>query len=149
MRPRFVQSTSLIFLLFFPPLEMVVCHRSFFSPSRERPSRTSANYDYLQLEISKGRKRRKEGGVDSSFPRVFESISKEKNCSLSIDCFFLLWNFYSFTISNEEYDPNLMIASTRRQRVKGLVVRTASRDDRVDRSAERRLAWLDRRIGGV
>lgn len=75
MRPRFVQSTSLIFLLFFPPLEMVVCHRSFFSPSRERPSRTSANYDYLQLEISKGRKRRKE--VDSPFPRVFESISKE------------------------------------------------------------------------
>lgn len=43
--------------------------------SRERPSRTSANYDYLQLEISKGRKRRKE--VDSPFPRVFESISKE------------------------------------------------------------------------
>lgn len=70
-RPRWFFSSfflpsrwSFVIVPFFPRLR-----------SRERPSRTSANYDYLQLEISKGRKRRKE--VDSPFPRVFESISKE------------------------------------------------------------------------
>lgn len=122
MRPRFVQSTSLIFLLFFPPLEMVVCHRSFFSPSRERPSRTSANY--LQLEIREEEKKGSRFTFSSRFRIDFQrklfSILFEisKRISLSI-YFFLLWNFYSFTISNKEYDPNLMIASTKGQRVGG------------------------------
>lgn len=106
--PAFCSIDLADFSPFFPPLEIVVCHPSFFFPrlrSRERPSRTSANY--LQLEISKGRKRRKE--VDSPFPRVFESISKKgysqssskfRKESLSIDCFFLFWNFYSFPTKN-------------------------------------------------
>ena len=143
-RPRWFFSSfflpsrwSFVIVPFFPRLR-----------SRERPSRTSANY--LQLEIREEEKKGSRFTFSSRFRidfqrRLFSILFEiSKRISLSI-YFFLLWNFYSFTISNKEYDPNLMIASTKGQRVGGSN-RVAWR---VDRSAERRLAWLDRRVNAV
>lgn len=121
-----VESTCLIFVPFSLPQDgsFVIVSFSFlfFSVSRTSITNHLPIISQGQLEISKRRRKRKESIHFSLFEIRFQFL-----ILFEISIFLPT---YSFTIFNQECNPNLITVSTRQ---KGWW-RTASRDDWVDRS---------------